>query len=242
MACARNPAEPAVKHSTCVRRRQALQPYPTSTTAMGAAGARANRANAPEGGYLRPWLISTHSPCLLGAVRSELAVLVQVDDVVLAAEGDVLARGGDGVAGELQRLLVPLVVVDGRRLGGARVAAVVGPDALAGDQLLLAVAVDVAPAQGVGLGPALVDGVLLPRGGAVGRRGLLLPPVQAAVVPAPEDDVQAAVAVQVLAPRTGSSGGARRSPGGASRARPRCRPPAARTSRPRSARPRGRRR
>ena len=89
---------------------------------------------------------------------------------------------------------VPPVVVDGRRLGGARVAAVVGPDALAGDQLLLAVAVEVGQRQGVGLRPGLVDHVLLPDGRAVGLRRLLLPPVQADVVAAAEDDVEPAVA------------------------------------------------
>ena len=49
--------------------------------------------------------------------------------------------------------LVPSVVVDRRGIGGAWIAAVVRPDALAGDELLLAVAVEIRERERVRLRP-----------------------------------------------------------------------------------------
>jgi hypothetical protein len=71
------------------------------------------------------------------------AVFIQIAYSHLSAEGDVLACSGDGVPGPFGVVTVPTVVVNGHRIGGSRITGVMGPDALARDQLVPAVAVQV---------------------------------------------------------------------------------------------------
>src|SRR4029453_686446 len=125
-------------------------------------------------------------PELAGRDDVDAAVAVDVDHGELAAERRPLAGSGDRVAREAPGLALPPVVVDARRLGCAGIASLVGPDALSGDELLAAVAVEVGQREHVRLRPRLVDHVLLPHRRAVRPGRLLPPPVEAVVVAAAE--------------------------------------------------------
>ncbi|MEM7234925.1 MAG: hypothetical protein AAF517_22290 [Planctomycetota bacterium] len=80
----------------------------------------------------------------------EFGVLVHVDGVDLEAGADAAALV-DRVTRELFRLGGPVVVVDAGLVLRSRVAAGVGANSLAGDELVLPVAVEVGPVKAVRL-------------------------------------------------------------------------------------------
>ena len=84
------------------------------------------------------------------------------------------------------------VPVDTERFALAGVASVVGHEALASDEIHLAVAIQIDHRDGVRLGPGVIDDVLLP--GVIGH---LLHPEQAVVVRETSNQVGAAIAVHV---------------------------------------------
>src|SRR4051812_9983545 len=108
-----------------------------------------------------------------------------------------LADAGGAVADHLlgEALAGPLEVVDADVVELARVVAAMRAEALAGDQLGLAVAVDVGPDQVGGLRVVGIYGVLVP--GALAALATLLPPVEAVAVRLADDEIGEAVAVDV---------------------------------------------
>ena len=132
----------------------------------------------------------------------------------LAGDGDVLpavavevghadletgagAAVGQHVLGEAALGGVPLVEGDAARLVVARIVAAVGAHAAAGDEVRLAVAVEVFPDQAMVLRDLVVDHEVAPVGAPVLIRVALLLPVEAVVVAVAADDVGAAVAGEV---------------------------------------------
>src|SRR5262245_60820293 len=81
------------------------------------------------------------------------AITIQINYAVLPAKGNAFARRGDSVPSEFRRLPVPTVVINGGRIAGSRIAPVMSPDALAGDQFLLAIAVQISQRQRMRLRP-----------------------------------------------------------------------------------------
>src|SRR4029078_11504552 len=100
---------------------------------------------------------------------------------------------------------IPAVIIDRRWIGGPRGAAVISPDAFPRDQLLDAVTVQVSKCDAMSLRPGFVDHVLFPLGGTIGQRLLCLPPIEAEIMTAAEDDIQTSVLVQILH-REGTTG------------------------------------
>ena len=121
-----------------------------------------------------------------------VAVVVEVfgDDLRAYAGG---AVHGDGDSRKRGVLAVDLVGVDDDGIVGAGVVAGMAAVALAGDELGLAIAVDVGELKCVGLGEGLVDGVALKF-----MVGGLFEPVEAVTVALAVDDVGAAVVVDVV--------------------------------------------
>src|SRR4030095_14681949 len=144
-------------------------------------------------------LIEEHpQPELARGGQVEPPIAIQINHAVLPAERNAFAWRGDGVPGEFRGGTIPTVVVNGGRIGGSGIASVMGPDAFARDQFLLAVTVQIGQRDGVGLRPGFINHMPLPHGRPVRLRRLLLPPIQTDVVTASKDDIEASVPVEIF--------------------------------------------
>src|ERR1022692_2959145 len=160
-------------------------------------------------------ILGQEQAALAAAHDVEVAVAIQIRHGNLhaaahpAAVNDNVANPLDGAFG----VLAVLIPIDAERFALAGVVAVVGHVALAGDQVLLAIAVEIHQHRGVRLRPCVVDDMVQPF--SVGR---LLEPHQAVIVSATGEHVHPAVLVDIdgvhEAELDGAAGGRRGAGGG----------------------------
>ena len=133
---------------------------------------------------------------LAGHDDVQVAVAVEIRRAEVDARADAFAVGDDVLGPNGQRCAAELVVIDPERSGLIGVAAVVGHEPFAGNQLGHAAAVEVGQHEAVGLRPRLVNQVLLERD-LISLANLLVPE-DAIPVGGGSDDVVETIAVHVI--------------------------------------------